>query len=162
MRLTKLIISLLLLTTIICSCTKDKEDENKPTLNKNKELLYGKWKFEGFGTINPESLRTDIEPNVPDKFYIVFSNSNEPLFGDGFYGWTSSNELKGRFDVCGDSDEFCLFKYSTTKVGETPSGYEFADALFEFSIYRKFAVSENKLVLYYEDNKFLQFKRIAL
>lgn len=135
-----------------------KKEEPTKTINP-KEFLYGKWKYEGCGTINPETFKGNPQPNADTNFYISFKKN------DSIFGRTAYNDLNGKFDICGGYDEVndCytfafLYLDNNYTNAENGDSEEFYYGLITSS--NKFRIKDNKLFIFYEQNHYLQLNKV--
>ena len=109
------------------------------------------WKLEGFGTVGADGAERveafdDSSPWPDDdgisRFTILFLDDRS------WIGMSSSNELYGRYSCQDDGLELATF--GGTKVGETPDGGKYCEAL---RLVKHYKLDGDKLRLFYDGQK---------
>ena len=132
---------LLLALGVLAGCRRIEDIQQNP--------LLGTCKLVGFGNTADNTFR-EAEPKDCEQCYTITFRE------DGtFFGYTSTNEVGGRYIVETTAQKIEFINFGGTKINELPDGHVYADA---FNSVNLFEINSNKLRLYYNNGlNFLLF-----
>ncbi len=124
------------------SCERDDVDDNNP-------LSGTSWKLIGFGNSTSNTLKK-AEPEG-DSCYILRFYANDIVTG-----WTSTNNIRGSYQLNVSSHELNFTNWGGTEINELFDGQDYVNAIHKVHSY---AITNKGLALYYDKQTlFLLYK----
>lgn len=149
-----MIFKLLIISGFFFSCAEN-DFQNEST-----RIIYsteGSWKLIAYEDyINGQKITKDSANSLGGLDVIVtFSNSNP----ENYSGTNTTNHFEGKFKTSFNSKEIELVSHFTTEAFEPYWGRLFTENLDDVM---KYSVTENTLILFYEDgNRGMKFEKIG-